>query len=63
MIHPAGDVKTLGDALSQKFDGFYKSLRDEKKVGFTKCELGYVRESEGEQELGVVYRDDVKYEL
>lgn len=63
MIHPKGDVKTLGDALRGRFDGFYKSLKEEKKVGFTKCELGYIRESEGVQELGVVFKKGRRYEL
>lgn len=63
VIHPKGDVKTLGDALNVKFDGFYRSLKEERKVGFTKCELGYIKESEGVQELGVVFDEDVKYEL
>ncbi|KAL5327615.1 hypothetical protein ACEPPN_005316 [Leptodophora sp. 'Broadleaf-Isolate-01'] len=58
VIHPAGDVKTLGHALARKFDAFYESVR--KRVGFTKCELGYIVESEGAQEA-VVYREGGEY--
>jgi N-acetylglucosamine-6-sulfatase len=48
VIHPAADVKSLGDALSNRFDGIYESVAE--KVGFDKCELGYILESEGAQE-------------
>lgn len=54
MIHPSGDVRSLRDALSPRFDAFYASLGDGDrdgggKVGFSRCELGYVVESEGVQ--------------
>ena len=58
VIHPKGDVKTLADALRSRFDSFYTRLREDKKVGFTKCELGYVKESEGVQALGVVFDEN-----
>jgi N-acetylglucosamine-6-sulfatase len=49
VIHPEGDVKTLKDALHEDFDGFYASVA--RRVSFDKCELGYIRESEGPQEI------------
>jgi N-acetylglucosamine-6-sulfatase len=48
VIHLAEDVKSLGDALSTTFGGFYASVAE--KVKFDKCELGYILESEGTQE-------------
>ena len=48
VIHPNGDVRSLADALDEKFDAFY--LREVAiKVQFDKCELMYVIESEGPQ--------------
>ena len=49
VIHPAGDVKTLADALRADFDDFYYSVAE--RVRFDKCELGYISESEGPQEI------------
>lgn len=49
VTHPAGDVTRLTDALDPRFDAF--CLRDTMlRVGFEKCELGYLIESEGPQE-------------
>ena len=53
VIHPAGDVATLADALDERFDAFYLSEGLAKRVGFEKCELGYIVESEGPQEAVV----------
>ena len=50
-IHPQGDVRSLTDALSPRFDAFYEQ---QPKVGFSKCELGYIIESEGPQ-TGMAY--------
>lgn len=50
MLHGDGDVSTLSHALDEKFDAYYASLADE-RVGFSKCELGYVVESEGLQTI------------
>ena len=50
VIHPGGGVKTLADALHTEFDDFYVSVAE--KVSFDRCELGYIRESEGPQEIG-----------
>lgn len=47
VLHPAGNVKTLADAVNSKFDAFYASVAN--KVSFEKCELGYIIESEGPQ--------------
>ncbi|CZT44584.1 probable arylsulfatase [Rhynchosporium secalis] len=59
VIHPEGDVHTLGDALASKFDAFYGSIAE--RVSFSKCELGYILESEGPQDA-VVFRSSVDYE-
>ena len=51
VVHPAGNVKTLADALNKRFDSFYASVSQ--TVSFEKCELGYILESEGPQEAAV----------
>ena len=47
-IHPRGDVSSLEDALKPTFDAFYAN---QSKVSFSKCELGYIKESEGPQNV------------
>jgi N-acetylglucosamine-6-sulfatase len=59
VIHPAGDVKTLGDALSPKYDLFYTNIAQ--SVSFNKCELGFILESEGPQNPAV-FHADINYE-
>lgn len=46
VLHPQGDVHSLVDALSPHLDDFY---RQQPKVAFTSCELGYIKEAEGPQ--------------
>ncbi|KAL2061395.1 hypothetical protein VTL71DRAFT_7668 [Oculimacula yallundae] len=58
VIHPEGDVHTLNNALESRFDAFYASIAE--RVGFEKCELGYILESEGPQEI-VAFRRGVDY--
>lgn len=49
VIHPGeSGVRSLADALSADFDAFYQS---QPKVRFDRCELGYIRESEGPQNV------------
>ncbi|KAK3073601.1 hypothetical protein LTR53_004700 [Teratosphaeriaceae sp. CCFEE 6253] len=45
VLHPLGDVRSLHHALDPRFDDFY-AVRQE-RVRFTKCETGYIAESEG----------------
>lgn len=45
VVHPAGDVTSLGEALREEFDDFYQTQQN--KVVFDKCEKGYFPESEG----------------
>lgn len=48
-LHPDEQgVDTLASALDTRFDGFYK---DQPRVRFDGCELGYIRESEGPQNV------------
>ncbi|KAF7550645.1 hypothetical protein G7Z17_g5585 [Cylindrodendrum hubeiense] len=47
-LHPAGDVVSLIDSLDSRYDVFYQV---QPKVSFSKCELGYIRESEGPQDV------------
>lgn len=47
-LHPSDNVNNLLDALSSDYDDFY---REQVKVGFTRCEGGYIVESEGPQEF------------
>ena len=44
VLHPDGDVDSLVDSLKPRFDAFYQ---EQPKVSFSKCELGYIRASEG----------------
>jgi len=53
VIHPAGNVQTLEEALNTRFDNFYSSVSA--AVSFEKCELGYILESEGPQEAVVFH--------
>jgi N-acetylglucosamine-6-sulfatase len=53
VIHAAGNVGTLQEALDKRFDNFYASVSE--TVSFEKCELGYILESEGPQEAAVFH--------
>ncbi|KAI8944841.1 arylsulfatase-like protein [Xylaria longipes] len=51
-LHPGGNVETLQDALSPRFDSFYDART--KSIKFDRCEPGYILDAEGaqyEQEL------------
>lgn len=56
-LHPEGDVETLEDALQPRFNAFYE---DQVKVIFTKCEAGYIIDSEGPQ-IGYEYRQGLRW--
>ena len=47
-LHPDSNVHTLRDALSSRFDAFYKA---QAKLYWTQCEQAYVAESEGPQSV------------
>lgn len=47
-LHPKGNVGSLVASLKPRFDAFYE---EQPKVSFTKCELGYIKESEGPMEV------------
>ncbi|KAK0858597.1 hypothetical protein LTR91_008122 [Friedmanniomyces endolithicus] len=49
-LHPAGNVRNLHEALRAEYDDFYE--RQQQRVEFSRCEKGYIRESEGPE--GVV---------
>jgi hypothetical protein len=49
-LHPDGDVSTLSESLDRRFDDFYAS---QPRVSFTKCELGFISESEGPMDFNV----------
>lgn len=51
VVHPRGDVRSLRDAMNAKYDDFYGR---QPKVAFSKCEEGYIIESEGPQ-VGLAY--------
>ncbi|KAI0876424.1 arylsulfatase-like protein [Hypoxylon argillaceum] len=46
-LHPEGNVESLKDALSPRFDTFYET--ETGNIRFEKCEAGYIIESEGPQ--------------
>lgn len=49
-LHPLGNVHSLLSALSPEYDDFY---REQVKVSYTRCEGGYIVESEGSQDFQV----------
>ncbi|KAL1864312.1 hypothetical protein Daus18300_007735 [Diaporthe australafricana] len=59
-LHPQGNVQTLKDALSPRFDDFYVS---QKRVEYDHCELGYIISAEGPrfETDGHVYRRGVSW--
>jgi hypothetical protein len=60
-LHPEGDVSTLEDALSPKFDVFYE--KEQVKIRYDRCEAGYIVDAEGPQfeGEGLVFRGGVKW--
>ncbi|KAL4794754.1 arylsulfatase [Aspergillus venezuelensis] len=46
VLHPAGSVRNLLEALDTEYDAFY---RDQPKVSYNRCEYAYVIEAEGPQ--------------
>ncbi|KAI3393250.1 hypothetical protein diail_4539 [Diaporthe ilicicola] len=46
VLHPREDVHSLSDALQVRFDSFY---RNQAKVAYNRCELGYIIDAEGPQ--------------
>lgn len=57
VLHPAGDVNTLLDALDERYDGFYAA---QKRVAFTECALGYIRGVEGPMEV-ISWQGEIEY--
>jgi hypothetical protein len=60
-LHPDGDVSTLRQALSGRFNNFYE--REQRRVAYNRCELGYVVDAEGPQfeTDGLVFRQGVHW--
>ncbi|KAK1845051.1 Arylsulfatase 3 [Colletotrichum chrysophilum] len=54
-LHPQGNVDTLRDALSPRFDSFYQ--QQQVRVEYSRCEMGYLVDAEGPQfeRDGLVY--------
>ncbi|GAB7359180.1 hypothetical protein MBLNU230_g5247t1 [Neophaeotheca triangularis] len=50
VLHPAGDVESLSEAMGGQFDQFY---REQPQVSFDRCEPGYIVDAEGPQEAAV----------
>lgn len=46
-LHPAGNVASLRDALSPRFDSFYED--ELRRVEFDRCEMGFILDAEGPQ--------------
>ncbi|KAI9825529.1 MAG: hypothetical protein M1819_000521 [Sarea resinae] len=59
VLHPAGDVSTLEEALDPRFDMFYGM--EQTKVAFSRCEQGYILDAEGPQEA-LMYRDGLRWD-
>ncbi|KAI1770055.1 Arylsulphatase [Hypoxylon cercidicola] len=46
-LHPGGNVESLRDALSPRFDSFYEDRS--RKIEFDRCEMGFILDAEGPQ--------------
>ncbi|KAI1452390.1 alkaline-phosphatase-like protein [Annulohypoxylon moriforme] len=46
-LHPAGNVVSLRDALSSRFDALYED--ESRKIEFDRCEMGFILDAEGPQ--------------
>lgn len=57
VLHPAGDVGDLHDALDSRFDEFYEIHQE--RVRFTKCEKGYIPEGEGPVDVKIYPIDEL----
>lgn len=59
-LHPQGNVASLQDALSARFDVFYAT---QTSVRFDRCEMGYILDAEGPQfeTDGLVWRHGVRW--
>jgi hypothetical protein len=58
VLHPAGNVNGLHDALDICYDDFYE-LRQE-RVRYEKCEKGYILDSEGPHHVKAFSADDIE---
>lgn len=58
-LHPQGNVRSLPDALSARFDDFYTA---QTRVHFDRCEAGYLIDAEGPQfeKDGLVYGNGIR---
>jgi N-acetylglucosamine-6-sulfatase len=56
-LHPDGNVSTLSESLDRRFDEFYAT---QPRVSFTKCELGFISESEGPMDFNVFGESSMK---
>lgn len=50
VIHPDSKLKNLKDAMDPAFDTFYAA---QPKVSFSSCQLGYLKDEEGPQDVNV----------
>lgn len=50
VLHPDEAVRSLRDALRAKFDAFYE---EQPRVSFSSCQLGYIKDEEGPQNVHV----------
>ena len=56
-LHPLGDIQILKEALDESYDAFYK---DQPKVSFDSCEMGYIVDAEGPQHVNAWSRETEK---
>lgn len=61
-LHPHGNVGDLHQALLEPYDDFYET--EQAKVSYSRCEMGYIIESEGPQfdRDGLVYRHGLRWD-
>ena len=57
-LHPTGNVQSLHDALTPRFDKYYAEEVD--RVSFSRCEKGYILDAEGPQHVSA-FRDGLHW--
>ena len=57
VLHPAGDVQSLYDALNIEYNVFYS---EQVKVSYDRCEFGYILDAEGPQ-VPLTYRNGLSW--
>jgi N-acetylglucosamine-6-sulfatase len=49
VLHPAGNVRNLAEALKPQYDAYYTAEMEARAVSFDSCQWGYIISEEGPQ--------------